>query len=574
MWLVPVFYGPVVLSGNQHEACVGDAFGRNLHGKTAKHTCIVYSVLRAGATAPALRDTSVHITMAGIRSRIMLIEADRYSKGVLEPIAEGRVPVESDRGGNWSAEYGLWVNSEITRALDRLDQRERQVAEAFVPAALTAGRLFTKQLQDGADRIMWPDAVFSESGADAVIQASLSNPSLYDPYSLLHKGLMEPSLPYSRAYPLELSGLRQLLGKLSVIDAPSAAAHREFLTRLMEAYRYDPQRESDLPFYREAETAWVGIRPDSGLLLFIQPMEVYYDSARMYWSGNDDMNDWAQVVSRKNGLGPWRTFFEARLLATDESMIPPGHVAMIRRVSRDMYADTAVEVPASTEFREVLFSAGNGAHPHKTAKNYPNFIGIREQTGYKNIHYTNMIRLGTTERLKPWLAHTFGDGILRGLDDATLIRGRALAIVGHEENHPFRRFDGNQELEELKATVNGMWAVLSAGIFSEPEIRAMLLTEVGSLLYGKAERDKLLSDGDLVGVGSRDTYHIGDTMLMNILVREQVVTEAGVDLLGMARVIGETVGELERYRRTGEGLFADRSLRDSAVWERFSIKAV
>lgn len=422
---------------------------------------------------------------------------------------------------------------------------------------------------------MWPEDVYGEQGAELLINTSVTNPTVVDPYSLVNNGLTGVTSPYSRAYSAEVSKLRHGLARMLEVNSPSANAHRTFFQHLLDAYAYESERESDLPFFREAELAWVGIPADVPLLMFAQPMEVYYDSARMRWSGNEKVNEWSKMVAMRNELGPWRTFFEARLLTTDESMISPEEVGIVRSTSRELFGNPQSTVAVSTEFRRVLISAGNGSHPHKTAKNYPNFTGIRDEVGYKNIHYTNMIRLGTIERIKPWLLHTFGSDVVSGMTDEVLIRGRVLTIVGHEENHPFRRFGGDQEMEELKATIDGLWSVIISGKFSEQDIRAALVTEIGSLLYGKAEIDQMRAKGDLIGAGSRETYHIGDTIFLNFLARRGVFRNAGtIDLKDMKTAIKDFVNDLEEYRQSKTGILTDRSLRDDSIWSNFRIKEI
>ena len=94
-------------------------------------------------------------------------------------------------------------------------------------------------------------------------------------------------------------------------------------------------------------------------------------------------------------------------------MVKKEEIDEIRKTSRKLYATQSdVEVPVSLEFRRLLLASGNGAHPAKTAKNYPNFEQIRDKDGYKNVLYTNMIEEGTLTQLIPTLRKVFDKKIV------------------------------------------------------------------------------------------------------------------------------------------------------------------
>jgi len=73
---------------------------------------------------------------------------------------------------------------------------------------------------------MWPSEVFETGGAEKLIEAARLNTSIGDPYSLISAGLNNPSVPYSRAYPNELSNLNQQLNlTLWLSDSPVSYTH-------------------------------------------------------------------------------------------------------------------------------------------------------------------------------------------------------------------------------------------------------------------------------------------------------------------------------------------------------------
>lgn len=73
----------------------------------------------------------------------MSVETHNYFHDILIPIARGQCTGELDRGGYWSSEHGLWVDSNITQIIEQTDIRERKLIERFVPVALTIAELFT-----------------------------------------------------------------------------------------------------------------------------------------------------------------------------------------------------------------------------------------------------------------------------------------------------------------------------------------------------------------------------------------------------------------------------------------------
>lgn len=108
----------------------------------------------------------------------------------LNSVADGSIgQVEPDRGGNWSGDYGLWVDQRFQPHVDSLSPPDRQVVEILGQVALGIGSAYRHQLQDVVDRLMWPGEVFAEDGVERLLRAFESNPSIADPFSVLSSGL-------------------------------------------------------------------------------------------------------------------------------------------------------------------------------------------------------------------------------------------------------------------------------------------------------------------------------------------------------------------------------------------------
>lgn len=255
-------------------------------------------------------------------------------------------------------------------------------------------------------------------------------------------------------------------------------------------------------------------------------------------------------------------------------------VEIIRKTSRRLYgleSDTIVSV--SLEFRRLLWASGQGAHPAKTAKNYPNFDDIRENVGYKNVIYTNMVVNAAETELLPALRRAFPTKWVEisGLKDR-LIRGKLLSIVAHEENHPFRKMS-NTPLEELKSTVNGIYVLVESGAFTKYDIRDALLAEIGSALDTRHKMEKARENGDDAKQRALEAYYKADTILMNYLyMREAFVIEDDGRALDINfRRLQESIASLVEYLesiRLGKVSTSQiyELYGDEKVWDYFVIQ--
>src|SRR3989339_841951 len=173
----------------------------------------------------------------------MPAERGAFYTNLLQGIEKGLGKVELDRGGYWSKDYSIWVDKRFSEFIGSpLLSSEKKYIEALGSMGLSVGRLFNRQLHDANNGVMWPTEIFGEDGAEKLIAAAKTNPSILNPFSLLSGGLDSPSVPYSIAYADELARLNQQLHKaLELEDSPSAKAHAKYLSSLIKAYTLDPK---------------------------------------------------------------------------------------------------------------------------------------------------------------------------------------------------------------------------------------------------------------------------------------------------------------------------------------------
>lgn len=496
---------------------------------------------------------------------------------LLTSIADGSIgQIQTDRGGNWSVQHGVWVDHRIGESLARLSPAERGLVEILGETALVVGRIYSNQLSDATSGIMYPKKILQEGMGSALVRADLRNPTVSDPYSVV-PDLDEGAIPFSRAYPDKMAKLRENLLRARDHNSPSAVSQRQYIEELLNAYELDG-RNSDLDHMHRVDQAWVHIPSDVELLFLAEPTEVYADPARDLFRQDLEVAEWARKTTERNKLGPWRNFFEFELLMRDESMISDDEVLTVRRTSRDLFAQPdARVVTASLEFRRLLLTSGNGSFPPKTAKNYPNFTDIRDTQGYKNVLYTNMLVEGTKDIVKPTLQQVFGGDFVQGFNEAQLVRGNTLRVVAHEENHPFRRHEGNTEFEELKATVNGLTALIQSGKFSEEDLRYTFASAIAAELYNRIKVQQARREGDEEGLRDRRAYYTAGTILMNYLKDADGLVfangnPADIDYQNMARALPQLADELEQVR-TGQTSIQQihEAWGNEAVWERFGV---
>ena len=485
-------------------------------------------------------------------------------------IADGSIGnVELDKGGYWSDKYAIWVDKRFISERGKLIPEEREVVDILSEVGLAVGKVFEQQIDDVNKGLMYPIVIFEEGGVDIFKSALPLNPTLGDPYTIT-PDLNLPAIPYSHAYRIQLEGLNQILLKLSLKDSPSARALRGYIEAVIKAYAFDPERKSDIDAMHEVDMQWVQIPEDTSLLVIIEPSEVYLDPARVAIGQDPEVYQWAKNVRAVNQLGPWRNFFEFRLLSRDESMVSDREANSIKATSRNLFASSDDSVVSSSlEFRRLLLSSGNGAHPVKTAKNYPNFGDIRDNVGYKNILYTNMITEGVTSQQLPVLRVIFGSDYVERLDTERLIRGSALRVLAHEVNHPFR-IQSDASLEELKATINGFITLMNSNEISDEDIDNALRSSIGYSFFIRNRVQASREAGDEQKQRADEAYFKADTILMNYFVRYGVFTNEGIDFVRAREALRLLSDDLERARV--DNAFAQSIFRNSGseeVWKLF-----
>ena len=512
------------------------------------------------------------------------VEAPQNSISLARQVAGASIggQIESDKGGNFDKTQGLWVDREFATYFDQLPESERLAAEIMGDAWIGIAGAFKTQRSDANNHILWPQEVEGIFGDVLLLEGARRNSGAEDPFSVLPR-FDERAIPFSEHYANPLKRVIYALQRLAAADALSARASRAYFEALLEAYNNDPKnpRASDLETFHMADLAWIDIPADILLLPIIEPTEEYYDPARLSHGKKEAVSKWATEVTNRNHLGPFRKFFEFRLLMRDESMdelVLQSDVLAIREKSRELFAaeDDHV-VPVSLEFRRLLLASGQGSNPAKSAKNYPNFEDIRQNKGYKNILYTNMIREAAGNLIPTVLKTAFGDQIFGDIDDQQFLRGYTLRMIGHEENHTFRRHRGNLVLEELKATINGMAALMKTEGINQVDINAALLSVLGVALFERYKMRKAITEGDENVRSAYQAYYEGGTIMMNYLRDRGVfMMEAdritGFNYSKFRAAINALQNELEAVRADStKGTEFQSRYGDKAVWDSFTI---
>lgn len=426
-----------------------------------------------------------------------------------------------ERGGSYSRQLNIWFDDGIDWLVDDFAPPDRIFTKAMAKLALAIGQAHKVQTEDAEQKRMWPKEFFGEKGR--LLDAAGNNPSISDPYCLLADGADKQGIPYSHAYRKELAEARQAITQAGVSGSSSVSHLKGYLDNLLKVYTYDPGRTTDLPFIHDADCEWVKIPPESEFLVFAEPTEAYQDPLRVSVGQDRQVNEWVGQVEANIGIPPWRNFFEFRLMQKSEDMITQEEISAIRETSRSMYErGSAGKVLASLEFRRLLLGSGQGIYPAKSAKNYPNFEDIRKNYGYKNVVYTNMVKMSVETELLLALKTTFKKPWLKDKNlPERLVRGKCLLIVAHEENHPFKRMS-DTTLEELKSSINGMHAVAQSRRFSKQEIEDMILSEIAAALDNRRVLQEAILKNDQVSQRAIDAYYKEGMIFLNHLLKEGV----------------------------------------------------
>lgn len=481
-----------------------------------------------------------------------------------------------ERGGYYDRQLNVWLDKGIDQVIDNLSSRDQIFTKVMAKLALAIGQAHKSQTEDVEQKRMWPKEFFGKKGR--LLDAAGNNPSILDPYCLLADGAEKKGIPYSHAYKKELAEARETIIQAGMSGSSSALYLQGYLDALLKAYTYDSGRTTDLPFIHDADCEWVKIPPKSEFLILAEPTEVYQDPLRVSVGQDPQVNEWVGQVEADIGIPPWRNFFEFRLMQKSGDMITQEKILAIRETSRSMYEGASVgKVLASLEFRRLLWGSGQGIYPAKSAKNYPNFEDIRKNYGYKNVVYTNMVKMSVETELLPALKKNFKKRWVKDKNlPARLVKGRCLLIVAHEENHPFKRMS-DTALEELKSSVNGMNAAIESNKFSKQEIEDMVLSEIAAALDNRRVLQEAILKNDQVSQRAIDAYYKEGMIFLNHLLNQGVfdigVNNQAADI--NFELLQESVASLVRLLDKARSIKAGQSyiyqiLGKEDIWRVFS----
>ena len=420
------------------------------------------------------------------------------------------------RGGAYNPALNVWVCHEFRDLVAASSPEQIALWEALATLAIAAGALHRQQILDSKAGKLWPQSWIEQKAGNQLVTFCQQHPEAATPYVCLTD--QQEILPYSIAYRDFLAQLTTGLDLALGCPDPSAQQQRAYLQALRTAYQDDPQRSSDLDFMNTADMAWVEIPGEVPLLLLCEFTESYSDPIKRLVDNQPVVTQWAQAVAAAHGLGPWRFFFEFRVLALVDTVLTPEEIAGIRATNRRLYADYSTALPSAnvkTEFRRAVITGGHGANPPKSAKNYPNQEWIRSQIGYRNIIFANQVEEKVKREVIPALRAAFAtpwaqaDQIVE-----TVVRANALVVVAHEETHPWVTFPEVSWLEELKSTILGMYSIVQNPAIVH-DVADGLICEVASALLLHRYHHYLLRHGD----SQFEDYYIGDTIFLTYLWR-------------------------------------------------------
>lgn len=479
------------------------------------------------------------------------------------------------RGGAYDPALNVWVCHEFRDLVAASSPEQMALWDALATLALAGGALHRQQIADSKTGKLWPQAWLDQKAGDQLVAFCQQHPTAATPYVCLTD--QHEILPYSLAYREPLASLRTGLDLVLACQDPSAQQQRAYWQALQAAYHYDPTRLSDLALMNDVDVAWVEIPGSVPLLVMCEFTESYSDPIKRLVNNQPVVTQWAQAVAAANGLGPWRFFFEFRVLGLVDTVLTPEEIAGIRATNRRLYADYSSSLPSQnvkTEFRRALITGGHGANPPKSAKNYPNQEWIRSQVGYRNIIFANQVEEKVKREVVPALRAAFAtpwaqaDQIIE-----TIVRANALVVVAHEETHPWVTFPEVSWLEELKSTILGMYSILQNPTIVS-DVADSLICEVASALLLHRYHHYLLQRGD----SQFDDYYIGDTIFLTYLWQGGFFTLTPTGTIndiarekaeGLVIDFAQRLLALKRGEETPLALY-DALFADAQIYERFT----
>ena len=479
------------------------------------------------------------------------------------------------RGGVYDPTLNVWIADGFPAAVAGSAPETRQFFEAMAGLAVAAGSLHLQQLRDAKAGRIWPGAWLKGGAAAEVVAYCQAHPEAASAYACLEVE-DERVVPYSHRYQVELGSVLEAIDQVLTRGGADGAPLTPYLTKLREAFRFDATRTGDEWAMGQADIGWLEIADDARWLLIAEFTETYADPLKHHIGNDPLVNQWAKAVSQANGLGPWKTFFELRLLELMDTLVTSYEIEAIRAMIRTLYQEVSATAPsmkARTEFRRALINAGHGANPPKSAKNYPNQDWIRAEHGYRNVIFANQAQEKVRAEMVPALRAAFDTPWSR---DANLVermlRASALFIVAHEESHPWVVMSEVSWLEELKCNVLGMYALHKSPVIRD-DVATVVLNGVAGALNAHRQQPTLMARGEM----QLQDYYIGDVIFMTHLADSGYFVY-GDDGMAMdvrdelaAPLVEQFVERILAIRRgkTTAGALYDALYRDAEVFRRF-----
>lgn len=479
------------------------------------------------------------------------------------------------RGGVYDPVLNVWIADSLPALVAESRPATRQFFEAMAGLAAAAGSLHLQQLRDAKAGRIWP-AAWLHSGAGAEVVAFCeAHPEAASAYACLDLE-NKRAIPYSHRYQAELGVVNEAIEQVLARGGEDGAPLTPYLSNLREAFRFDGRRNGDEQAMGQADIGWLEIGDDAHWLLIAEFTETYADPLKHHVGNDPVVNGWAKGVAQRNGLGPWKTFFEFRLLELMDTLVTSREIQAIRTMIRTLYQDVSETMPsvkARTEFRRAVINAGHGANPPKSAKNYPNQDWIRTEYGYRNVIFANQAQEKVRGEMVPALRAVFDTSWSR---DANLVehmlRANALFVVAHEESHPWVVMSEVSWLEELKCNVLGMYALHNAPEIGDA-VASVVLNVVAGALNAHRQQPQLMARGEM----QLQDYYIGDVIFMTHLADGGYFVY-GADGMAMdvreelaAPLVEQLVERMLAIRRgesTARALY-DALYRDAEVFRRF-----
>jgi hypothetical protein len=437
-----------------------------------------------------------------------------YLTTLLEiPHRPGAMPT---RGGIYDPEHNVWISHEFPELAAAASPGLRRRLDGWAELALAAGALHKQQLADAKAGRVWPLRWIEARDGDAVVRFCRAQPAAASPYACVQED--GEVLTYTHAYRRELAVVRRALARLVALEGEQTPSSAPYFAALYEAFAYDAARASDLEAMAAVDLAWLELPSEVAWLPIAEFTENYADPLKNQISHQPAVAAWAQAVGQQHGIGPWKNFFEFRLLAQMDELLSVEEVTAIRATVRHLYRAASDSEPSThvrTEFRRALINGGHGAYPPKSAKNYPNQDWIRDQYGYRNVVFANQAAEKVREGNAPALRAAFATEWAQRDDFVErLLRANALFMIAHEESHPWVRLQEVSWLEELKADVLGLYALLECPEI-EDEIGDLVVVVVGAgLLLHRQQRE-----GEGAGAAQLQDYYIATTLFLTHLLR-------------------------------------------------------